>query len=192
MQMLKARPATISAVYCLFPTLSHLAATTNGLRISPALNRFAIIFVAFVAQVLSLLLPVSLLSLLVGIVARIPRPDHRAVLASFIARPACGAAALGLAADEMQRIGELDAATLKRYGDRVSFYWAEGDTDGWVRDTSVREIVDVLERADARGERVARRVRCVRVSLANMHVNLIGRIDATSRSPTRFRSDPPM
>jgi hypothetical protein len=50
-----------------------------------------------------------------------------------------------MAAEEMRRVKELDSDAIRTYGDRLWWYWAEGETDGWVQGKSVEEIERVLD-----------------------------------------------
>lgn len=79
---------------------------------------------------------------------------------ALVSSPGTVISALSMAAEEMTHVTELDQDVLKQYGGRLYWYWAEGDTDGWVRDSSVQEIEQVLD--DAGWERQGRRWRCER------------------------------
>lgn len=57
-----------------------------------------------------------------------------------------------MAREEFAVVRSLDAVGLEEYGDRMWFYWAEGEKDEWVRDSSVKEIIGVLKRREGAEE----------------------------------------
>lgn len=83
--------------------------------------------------------------------------DGANTTAALVASPGTVTAALGMAAEELRTVKDLDVDAIRQYGDRLWWYWAEGETDGWVQGKSVEEIEQVLDQAgfDAR-----QRIRC--------------------------------
>lgn len=159
MQLLKARPDHITALYGLFPTLSHIALSQSGVRITRILNSFVISLTALLCYLIYLFVPFFVLSRVIGAATRIRNPYYRQTVTSFVSTPSCGPAALALATDEMKHIRELDAELLTSYADRVSLYYAE--RDGWVLDSSRAEVLKLLEGVDKDGKMLSRRMRCV-------------------------------
>jgi len=137
LQVLKARPDVISSMLLLFPSISNIAGTPNGISLSWL----------FRPSVPSMIANLSRLSPYIprGILARLfpayPR-DQLDVLRSFIASPCAVYTSLTLANDEMRTICALDANLLHEHAAKLHFYFAE--SDGWVGDERER-ILDVLK-----------------------------------------------
>lgn len=97
-------------------------------------------------------------------------PSAALVMYDLISNPSIASAALWLTPDEGRRIDKLDERFVSSYADRLSFYYAAGETDGWVRDSSVVEIAGLLERSLAdrsAEERQLRRRRVHRCALTH-------------------------
>ncbi|KAH6916901.1 hypothetical protein BKA70DRAFT_1250904 [Coprinopsis sp. MPI-PUGE-AT-0042] len=126
-QVLKARRDAVSAVFLLFPTISHIAGTPNG-------QRLKIIFKPITRQLLSYcgymakLLPIRLLAFLY----RAWPVNQLAVLKDLISSPSCITAALVMASDEMKTIKGLDTELLEEFKHKLHFYYASHDD--WVGD----------------------------------------------------------
>lgn len=153
--MLKQRPDLIASAHLLFPTISHMSTSRNGLRMSPLFSSRLSLPISLALTPLSQV-PSHLLRPLVGLLSR-QRGQSAAVTTALVQSPGTVVAALTLAAEEMARVGELDEECLVRFGGRMRWYWAKGDDDEWVADSSVKEIERVLEGA---GWGKERRVRC--------------------------------
>ncbi|KDR85373.1 hypothetical protein GALMADRAFT_52315 [Galerina marginata CBS 339.88] len=125
LQMLKARPNGISAVFLLFPTISNIASTPNGKLLSP-------IFLPLSRSVLSSLsfltgyLPGYFFTLLYS---NWPAQQLR-VLQEFLLSSTSITAALSMAHCEMKTIRELDSVLLGQHKQRLYFYYAP--RDDWV------------------------------------------------------------
>ncbi|GAA6055914.1 hypothetical protein JCM3770_002358 [Rhodotorula araucariae] len=157
LQMLKERPQYISTVHALFPTISRMAETPNGRRLSPLFSWWALRPVFYSTSALSYLpttLATRLVSLLTG-----QSGAGAETTAKLVSSPETVVAALTMAREELARVTELDTALLEQYGERLWFYWAAEGGDGWVTEEAVREIEGVLERKfGEKGSR--RRQRC--------------------------------
>ncbi|KZT02403.1 uncharacterized protein LAESUDRAFT_706049 [Laetiporus sulphureus 93-53] len=125
LQVLKARPNTISSVFLLFPTICHIANTPNGRSLSwlfkPPFPRLIA-----AASVLAQILPLHTLSALFS-----DWPHAQIlVLRSLLRSPSAILACLNLAHDEMNAIQDLDTTILQEHQQRLHFYFAE--EDHWV------------------------------------------------------------
>ncbi|BGP47435.1 hypothetical protein JCM10450v2_003287 [Rhodotorula kratochvilovae] len=158
LQMLKERPQYISAVHALFPTISRMAETPNGRRLSPLFSSWALRPVFYSTSALSYL-PTSLATRLVSLLTGQSGAGAETT-AKLVSSPETVVAALTTAREELARVTDLDAALLEQYGDRVWFYWAAEGVDGWVTEEAVREIEGVLERKFGEEGR-RRRQRCI-------------------------------
>ena len=154
-EALKLRPALITSLHHFFPTLSHMAATPNGARLSPLFRPALFPSLSLTTAALSFL-PAALLSPLVGFLTRQSSPSA-SVTTALVQSPGTVLAALSMAGEEMTRVKALDEDVLREFGGRMWWYWAKGEEDGWVRDSSVTEIVECLEKA---GYGAERRWRC--------------------------------
>ena len=145
-EILKARAALRPRVgtYMLFPTISHIAGTPNGRKLSvritylPLLSFFRLtwgdvqsIFRPPWPRVLAYLshlvpIPLCILSLLQPSWPR----NQLSVLYDFLRAPAAIYAALTMANDEMETVRELDADFIQEFAHNLWFYYAE--EDGWV------------------------------------------------------------
>lgn len=134
-----------------------MALTPNGRRLAPLFNAFVLTPVAMGTSLLSWI-PRRLLDPAVALLAGQTRgSDGARTTASLVASPGTVTAALSMAADEMRMVKQLDTALLKEHGDKLWWYWAEGESDGWVSGSSVTEIEGVL---DGAGHSPTQRKRC--------------------------------
>lgn len=172
-----ARPEKVAHAYCLFPTISHIALSPNGVRATPFFNPYTLLFVTFLDSLL-LLLPAFFLKLLVGLVTR-HREPALTVTTSIVSTPCAVSEALYMALDELDTIKDLDRSFLESFGDRLTFYWAEGERDEWVPDRTVKEIVAVL---DTRKSTLKRWYRC---DEGMVHAFCLGPPPLSRPSPSR-------
>ncbi|KAK4055463.1 hypothetical protein OIV83_000009 [Microbotryomycetes sp. JL201] len=157
-QVLKARPEAVHSIVQLFPTISHMRLTENGQRLAPLFTKAVLPPVALGTTLLSLI-PQSMLTRVVTILAgQSESPDSAKATTALVSSPGTVISALSMAADEMAQVTDLDHDLLRTYGDRMYWYWAEGDSDHWVRDSSVKEIEQVLD--EAGHPKKGRRWRC--------------------------------
>lgn len=155
--MLKLRPNLISSAHLLFPTISHMSSSPNGRRMSPMFSPWASTPWALATSTLSLI-PTSLLKPVIALLAgQRDSPTSAAVTTSLIQSPGTVVAAYALAREELDTVTDLDAKCLEEFGGRMRWYWAKGEDDGWVADSSVQEIERVL---DGAGFGKERQVRC--------------------------------
>lgn len=148
-EVTKQRPALVSSVHHFFPTLSHMAATSNGVKLSP-LFRLPLFPLGLTTGLLAYV-PPSILHPVVSILSRqTSGPAHTTT--SLVQSPGTVRAAITMAREEFAVVRSLDAVGLEEYGDRMWFYWAEGEKDEWVRDSSVKEIIGVLKRREGAEE----------------------------------------
>ncbi|KAH8119929.1 hypothetical protein DFH11DRAFT_1500197 [Phellopilus nigrolimitatus] len=138
LQALKERADEIVGSFLLFPTISHIARTPNGERLSW-------LFRAPLPQILSNLsrllrfVPRRVISLFF----RDWPVEQFHILWSFINSPSAVLASLTLAHEEMLTIQELDIPLLEKIKHKLYFYLAE--MDDWVganKDTILREMAD--------------------------------------------------
>ncbi|KAM0789049.1 hypothetical protein ACM66B_003112 [Microbotryomycetes sp. NB124-2] len=160
MQVLKARPDIVHSVIGLFPTISHMALTQNGQRLAPLFKQAVLPPLALGTTLLSFV-PQTILARIVSVLAgQAESPESAKTTAALVASPGTVVSALAMAADEMGQVTELDRELLQNYGNRLFFYWADGDSDHWVRDSSVLEIEQVLDEAGHAKD--GKRWRCAR------------------------------
>lgn len=135
-----------------------MALTPNGRKLSPLLSvsqSFLLPPIGLATNFLSFL-PTGLLTSIVSLIAS--QSGHGAtVTTQLVASSGAALAALSMGAEELRDVTELDKECLGTYGGRMRFYWAKGDEDEWVLDSSVAEIVQTLEEA---GYGTERRLRC--------------------------------
>ncbi|KAF9566141.1 hypothetical protein CPC08DRAFT_129803 [Agrocybe pediades] len=125
LQMLKASPAIITASFLLFPTLSHIAQTPNGRRLSP-------IFSGVGRSLLSWCSPVTGYFPRCAFSRIFPSwPQSQIlVLRDFLSSQSCVLASLSMAKQEMSTITDLDVAFLSQHTSQLFFYY--GQKDDWV------------------------------------------------------------
>jgi hypothetical protein len=132
-----------------------MSTTPNGRRLSPLFTSYLLPPVALATTFLSFL-PSRALTPLVALLAGQTGPGA-VVTSSLVASPGTVMAALTMAGEEMREVSDVDRQVLSEFGGRMWFYWAEGDDDGWVSQSSIREIEGVLDEA---GWDKGRRFRC--------------------------------
>ncbi|KDQ63374.1 hypothetical protein JAAARDRAFT_29400 [Jaapia argillacea MUCL 33604] len=139
LKVLKSRPEDVTEVFLLFPTISQIASTPNGHRLSWV---FRSPFPRIISRLspVARILPTTLLSLLFR---GWPLPQLH-VLKSLINSPMTIFSALTMAHDEMKTIRELDVALLDEYRHRICMYFAEDDD--WVGEQ--REAILAAFQAD--------------------------------------------
>lgn len=98
---------------------------------------------AFLLVSLLQVLPRFVLQSIVGAVTRQKDPAAK-VTTDLIASPAAVACTLVMSQDEMHDIKDLDRDFIGRHRDKLTFYWAAGEIDGWVPDARVQEVIEVL------------------------------------------------
>ncbi|KAI0347838.1 alpha/beta-hydrolase [Trametopsis cervina] len=125
LQALKARPGSISSVLLLFPSISHIADTPNGHKLSRLFNP-PIPTILSCLSVLLRLLPMRMMSA----VYRDWPTAQLQVLRGFLDSRTCVYNSLNLAHDEMRTIKELDVSLVQQYRHRIHLYF--GDDDDWV------------------------------------------------------------
>lgn len=97
--------------------------------------------------VITSLIPRSLLRLIIVRTYGVKSASAAPVMLDLIANPTIASTALWLTPDELERIGKLDETFIAAHADRLSFYYAADESDGWVRNSSVVEIASALERS---------------------------------------------
>ncbi|KAF7306761.1 SNF2 family DNA-dependent ATPase [Mycena indigotica] len=122
LQVLKARPQNVSQVQLLFPTITHIARTPNGRRLSWAFRSPIPRLVSWLSY-LTRPLPISLLF-------RHWPKTQISVLRSLLNSPPAIYACLSMAHDEMHTIRELDEALLVEHRERIFLLF--GALDDWV------------------------------------------------------------
>ncbi|KAI5477341.1 hypothetical protein MNV49_006483 [Pseudohyphozyma bogoriensis] len=157
LKVLEQRPDLITSVNLLFPTISDMSTAPNGRRLSllfsPRLHLPLSLSTGFLSYI-----PTSILKPVIGILSNQTEDESRATTTALVQSPATVVAAVSMAAEEMEKVKELNKDILKEYGARMRWYWAAGDTDGWVSPSSIVEIEDTLDEA---GYAKDKRIRCV-------------------------------
>ncbi|BGP54881.1 hypothetical protein JCM8202v2_002468 [Rhodotorula sphaerocarpa] len=143
MQVMKERPSLVSSVHALFPTISHMAKTKNGLFYSTS-------FLSY--------LPTGLTSRIVSLLTGQSGAGAQTTT-ELVSSPESVLAALVMARHELGTVTDLDTEVLEQYGDRLWFYWAAEGNDGWVTEEAVEEIEACLESRWGEDGR-KRRARC--------------------------------
>ncbi|TKA57669.1 hypothetical protein B0A53_00818 [Rhodotorula sp. CCFEE 5036] len=157
LQMLKERPALVSAVHALFPTISHMAQTPNGRSLSPLFSSWSLRPVFYSTSFLSYL-PTGLTSRLVSLLTGQSGSGAK-ITTELVSSPETVIAALVMARQELAKVTALDVDLLDQYGDRLWIYWTEKDGDGWVTEEAIQEIEACLEKKWGEAGR-KRRARC--------------------------------
>ena len=143
-QVIKARPELVSSIHLLFPTLSNMALSPNGIplirygsSLLPVLGAFSSAFSY---------LPTSIMRRIVGLVSWQPVAGAK-VTTGLVTSPAVVRNALSMAREEMALITTLDRETLKTYGGRMRFYHSAHD--GWVLESCIEvrcSLISVISR----------------------------------------------
>ncbi|KAH7930549.1 hypothetical protein BV22DRAFT_1000347 [Leucogyrophana mollusca] len=132
LQVLKARPESVSGIFLLFPTIADIAMTPNGRKLSWAFVSPIPRITAALSRVL-VVLPFSVLRRLFP-----SYPLEQAyVLQSLLRSAKVIYATMTMAHDEMKTIRDLDVATLNAHQHRIYLYFAENDD--WVGEQ--REVI---------------------------------------------------
>lgn len=134
-----------------------MSSTPNGLRLFPLFTTHLFPPIALTTYLLSFL-PRPLLTPIVSLLSKQSGPSAH-ITSSLVASPGTVLAALGMARDEMRQVKALDNELVREFSGRCWWYWADGDDDGWVRQSSIREIEEVLDQVGAGAGR-ERRFRC--------------------------------
>lgn len=142
-QVLKRIPQYVFALHMLFPTISHMAQTPNGKRLSPLFSSWALRPVFYSTSALSLL-PTGLASRLVSLLTG-QSGSGAQTTTQLVSSPETVIAALVMARNELAQVTELDREALREHGGKVWIYWAAKGVDAWVTEEAVREIEEVLE-----------------------------------------------
>ncbi|KZV71194.1 hypothetical protein PENSPDRAFT_751907 [Peniophora sp. CONT] len=138
-QVLKERPQAISSMLLLFPTISNIAQTPNGKKLSWLFKSPFPSAVAHLSR-LSFIIPQRVL----GAMFSDYPPAQLDVLRSLISSPASVYTSLALAHDEMKTICDLDIQLLREHAEKLHLYFAE--EDGWVgneRDKIIETLKDL-------------------------------------------------
>ena len=139
--------------------------------------------VTVLSIVLATLIPRPLLKRIIVRSYGVRSASAAPVMLDLIANPSIASAALWLTPDEFARIDKLDDAFLAANADRLSFYYAADEADGWVRNSSVLEVASALERSQAdrsAEQRALRRRRVHRCEKGSAHAFVLK--DADTRA----------
>lgn len=147
---------------------------TAVFRLAPIFSPAVITLVTAFLVCLNVFTPSWVIEGLVRAVTGQRRPASK-VTSDLIATPGAVASALTMAGDEMQTIKELDercrpdhpelnvdcteivSAVLEEHGNRITLYFAAGNTDGWVGDAQrVKSITTCLDRSKRSADKRAR------------------------------------
>lgn len=142
-QVLKRVPQYVFALHMLFPTISHMAQTPNGKRLSPLFSSWALRPVFYSTSALSYL-PTGLSSRLVSLLTG-QSGSGAQTTTQLVSSPETVVAALVMARNELAQVTELDREALREHGGKVWIYWAAEGVDGWVTEEAVKEVEEVLE-----------------------------------------------
>ncbi|EGU12952.1 hypothetical protein RTG_00993 [Rhodotorula toruloides ATCC 204091] len=128
MQVLKRVPQHVFALHMLFPTISHMAQTPNGKRLSPLFSSWALRPVFYSTSALSYL-PTGLSSRLVSLLTG-QSGSGAQTTTQLVSSPETVVAALVMARNELAQVTELDREALREHGGKVWIYWAAEGIDG--------------------------------------------------------------
>ncbi|KAM0745745.1 hypothetical protein T439DRAFT_384057 [Meredithblackwellia eburnea MCA 4105] len=158
LQTIKARPNAISSLHLLFSTISHIAASPNGVRLSPIFFHKALITPIALSGFGLSLVPARnyFLNPLVRLLSRQSGPPAL-VTAGLVSSPGTISAALSMAKEELDGIKALDKDLVREFKDRCWWYWSKDGDDHWVPKIAVDEICETLEEA---GGDAKRRIVC--------------------------------
>jgi len=158
--MMKARPKLISSAHLLFPTISSMAQTRNGRKLSPLFSSWSLRPLYFSTSFLSYL-PTSLVSTLVSILTGQSQTESGRsglnITSQLVSNPQTVIASITMAQKEMEFVKELDRDLLMKFGKKIWWYWAERGKDGWVLEESIEEIEKVLGSLGDSEEMLSRR-----------------------------------
>lgn len=154
-EVLKLRPSKIASLQLLFPTISSMALSPNGINLLRFYTRSTFPLLSAFSSTLSYL-PTAFTTKLVGLVCW-QEQAGAIVTTSLVVTPGVVMNALSMAREEMDQVVELDIAVLKEHGGKMRFYHAEDGKDGWVPESAVVEIYAAL---DAGSHDPSLRVRC--------------------------------
>ncbi|KAF9502486.1 alpha/beta-hydrolase [Pleurotus eryngii] len=127
LQILKARPDTISGVFLLFPTITDIASSPNGRALS-----WVFPWSVTISRIANILRVIPLSCILSWIFRSWPA-HQRSVLEGLLRSPSSILATLSMADDEMKLVRDLDIQVLKRNNLKVWMYFAQ--SDDWVGDS---------------------------------------------------------
>ncbi|KAK7059155.1 hypothetical protein VNI00_001782 [Paramarasmius palmivorus] len=125
LEVLKARPNDVYAVHLICPTISHIAKTPNGRRLSWLFQRPLPLFISKLSYLLR-----PLPAVVISTLFRAWPENQVTVLRRLLRSPTSIFACLSMAHDEMQMIRDLDVALLEQHKHKICIYFAE--TDDWV------------------------------------------------------------
>lgn len=125
LQVLKSRPADVSAIFLLFPTISNIANTPNGKRLSWAFSPTSISILLLLSRLVKYLPTYILCTIFRGWPL-----SQVLVLQRLLHSPSSIAAALNMAGEEMIAVQGLDLVLLEEHRQRLWFYYA--GHDDWV------------------------------------------------------------
>jgi len=130
-KILRYRPGTVEATFLLFPTLSEIAQSPNGRRLS---RLFHPPFPRFISAISPAcwFIPTGLLACLFS-----DWPKQQiTVLETLIGSPATVFASLTMAGEEMLQLRELDAAFIQQHRAKLWIYYAE--KDDWIAEEQAK------------------------------------------------------
>ncbi|ORZ30563.1 hypothetical protein BCR44DRAFT_123990 [Catenaria anguillulae PL171] len=130
----------LGKVMLLFPTIAKIFHSSNGQTIGRATLYRPVRFAAqSILSVLNTFLPHALTDRLVSLLTDLP-PEHHDTTLNKLLHPHVARHALGMGADEMHQIAELDVPLLDQFMEHLILYY--GANDGWVP----RERYDEVKR----------------------------------------------
>ncbi|EFP86631.1 uncharacterized protein PGTG_13013 [Puccinia graminis f. sp. tritici CRL 75-36-700-3] len=164
-KVLERYPDQVMHIIGLFPTLSHIGRSPNGLRLRPLFSPILLPFLNILQIVFCLTLPKMIICRLITLYYSPisgTRNDHQPVnknqlmkakdlseqnlliILNFILNINSVTAVLKMARSEMKSICELDRQFIHRFNRQMTLFWASHQADEWVGETEITEIIDLL------------------------------------------------
>ncbi|KAG0141611.1 hypothetical protein CROQUDRAFT_663564 [Cronartium quercuum f. sp. fusiforme G11] len=144
----------------LFPTISHIQDSINGRLLTPLLWPISLPIVHLIQLAFALLIPKILLILVVQVLNAVTQTTNqyrtlsahnlRSITKLFF-NVNTTSAGLVLARSEMGGIVDVDQDFIRKHANKLSFYWTQKESDWWINEALVQEIVSLLGPSLANG-----------------------------------------
>ncbi|KAI9610958.1 hypothetical protein H4Q26_008804 [Puccinia striiformis f. sp. tritici PST-130] len=168
-KVLERYPDQVMHIIGLFPTISHIARSPNGRRLSRLFSPILLPFINMLQIVVCLTLPkIALCWLIKKLYSPLSgtfdksRPikesevvetqkkemtiseNNLMIILNFILNINSVSAVLKMARSEMESIRELDTKFIHQFHQKLTLFWTSHQADEWVGETEITEIVDIL------------------------------------------------
>ncbi|OAV96322.1 hypothetical protein PTTG_06319 [Puccinia triticina 1-1 BBBD Race 1] len=167
-KVLERYPDQVMHIIGLFPTISHIARSPNGLRLSPLFSPILLPFINMLQILVSLALPKMIICRLITLYYNpisgtrsesrpaaqgLPGSGKKAddtseqnllIMLNFILNINCVSAVLKMARSEMESICALDTKFIHLFHQQLTLFWTSHQADEWVGETEITEIIELL------------------------------------------------